>query len=107
LGIVSVVGVPTTVASAVYFAPDFTFRFQKLIAAVLAFLGGGGANFAVWLGAKALYDQARISAEALSKQAADTAKEQKSLETDRYKKEALSGSSLRSRTTASYAVRRP
>ncbi len=78
-GVISVVAAVLLVAALVYFAPYFTDRYQTLISALVAFLGGGAAILAAWLGAKAL-----------SNQTAETALEQRRLEDARYKKESHS-----------------
>ena len=66
------VGVLLAIAAGLIFAPHFIRKFQTLLVAILAFLGGGGAIIAAWLGAKALAEQARVNAEALAQQTADT-----------------------------------
>ena len=78
-GAISVAAAVLLVAALVYFAPCFTNQYQTLISALVAFLGGGAAILAAWVGAKAL-----------SNQTAATAREQRRLEDARYKKESYS-----------------
>jgi hypothetical protein len=72
VGALVTVGVLLAIAGGLTFAPHFVWKFQTLVAAILAFLGGGGAIVAAWLGAKALAGQARVNADALAQQTADT-----------------------------------
>ena len=43
------VGVLLAIAAGLIFAPHFIWKFQTLLVAILAFLGGGGAIIAAWL----------------------------------------------------------
>src|SRR5262245_18730248 len=79
VGAIAVIVTLAAVAALLYFVPAFTERYQTLFAAVLAFVGGGAAIFAAWVGAQALAEQTAASAS-----------QQRRLEESRYNRESRS-----------------